>query len=119
MTYTAWDLQAFARDLGYSGAPFTWDAARRLQLRCELDALYFHLYGISDRADVAYMLDTFPIVKRNDERVYGEFRSKRLILQLHEAMGKLPKLLVPAPMNAAEAYPVPDLRGWRGLRYTE
>jgi hypothetical protein len=34
-------------------------------MRCELDAVYFHLYGIS-KEDVDYIMDTFPIVKRKD-----------------------------------------------------
>ena len=37
LTYTAWDLQPFARDCGYDGPPFRWDEARRFLLRCELD----------------------------------------------------------------------------------
>ena len=83
LTYTAWDLQPFARDLGYEGPPFPWDAERRFTLRCELDALYFHLYGIA-REDVAYIMDTFPIVKRKDEAAHGEYRTKRVILELYD-----------------------------------
>jgi hypothetical protein len=44
LTYTAWDLEAFAQDCGWSGPPFRWDDARRFLLRCELDAAFFHLY---------------------------------------------------------------------------
>lgn len=51
----------------------------RDQLRAELDAMAFHLYGIS-RDDASYILDTFPIVKRKDEAKHGEYRTKRLIL---------------------------------------
>jgi hypothetical protein len=51
LTYTAWDLEAFAKDCGYDGPPFRWDEERRFLLRCELDAAYFHLYGIA-RDDV-------------------------------------------------------------------
>ena len=39
----------------------------------------FRLYGI-ERADVDYILDTFPIVRRRDEQAFGEYRTKRLIL---------------------------------------
>lgn len=55
------------------------DAATNAQLRAELDALMFHLYGIS-RDDASYILDTFPIVKRKDEAKYGDYRTKHLIL---------------------------------------
>ena len=65
LTYTAWDMEPFARDLGDSGAPFRWDPDRRAQLRAELDACFFHLYGL-DRDDTGYVLSTFPIANRND-----------------------------------------------------
>ena len=32
-------------------------------MRAELDAAFFHLYGI-DRDDVDYIMETFPIVKK-------------------------------------------------------
>ena len=85
LTYTAWDLQPFARDCGYDGPPFRWDEARRFLLRCELDAAYFHLYGI-ERDDVDYILETFPIVKRKEIAKHGEFRTKRVILEMYDAM---------------------------------
>jgi hypothetical protein len=66
LTYTAWDLQPFAQDVGYDGPPFIWNEDRRFLMRCELDALYFHLYGIV-RDDVDYIMEPFPIVKRKDE----------------------------------------------------
>jgi hypothetical protein len=66
--------------------PFTWDDARRSQLRAELDALYAHLYGLSQE-ELAYILETFPIVKRKDEATYGEYRTKRLVLEAYESPG--------------------------------
>jgi hypothetical protein len=85
LTYTAYDLEPFAADCGYSGPPFRWDEERRFLLRCELDAAYFHLYGIG-RADVDYILETFPIVKRKDEQAHGEYRTKRVLLDIYDAM---------------------------------
>jgi hypothetical protein len=85
LTYTAWDLSPFAQDCGYNGPPFRWDEARRFLLRCELDAAYFHLYGIS-RNDVDYIMEAFPIVKRKDEAQHGEYRTKRVILEMYDAM---------------------------------
>ena len=40
------------------------------RLRAELDALYAHLYGLT-REELAYILDTFPIVRRKDEAQVG------------------------------------------------
>jgi hypothetical protein len=65
LTYTAYDLEPFATDCGYSGPPFRWDEERRFLLRCELDAASFHLYGIGCD-DVDYILETFPIVSSSE-----------------------------------------------------
>lgn len=85
LTYTAWDLQPFAQDCGYDGPPFRWDPERRALLRAELDAAFFHLYGLP-RDDVDYVMETFPIVKRHDEAAHGHYRTKRLILERYDAM---------------------------------
>jgi hypothetical protein len=111
LTYTAWDLQPFAQDVGYNGAPFVWDEERRFLMRCELDALYFHLYGIS-RDDADYIMETFPIVKRKDEAQHGEYRTKRIILEMYDQMAALPSMLVPAPKDESAAYAVPDVSQW-------
>ena len=79
LTYTAHDMEPFARDLGYGGPPFTWDEEERRHLRARLDALYFHLYGL-DCDDAAYILDTFPIVQRQDQAAFNRYRTKDLIL---------------------------------------
>ncbi len=87
LTYTAWDLQPFARDCGYFGPPFRWGVERRFLLRCELDAAYFHLYNI-ERDDVNYIMETFPIIKRRDEATHGEYRTKRVILEIYDEMAE-------------------------------
>lgn len=48
-----------------------------------IDALYAHLYHLT-REELAYILDTFPIVKRKDEAQYGEYRTKRLVMERYE-----------------------------------
>ncbi|MCC4771862.1 hypothetical protein FXV91_17335 [Methanosarcina sp. DH2] len=63
--------------------PFKWDEERRLNLRCELDVVYAHLYGIS-KDDLDYILGTFPIVKRKNEAKYGVYRTRDLILEYYE-----------------------------------
>ncbi|MDE8344286.1 MAG: restriction endonuclease, partial [Acidocella sp.] len=92
LTYTAHDMAPFARDMGYvdkSGnvkSPFPWDEDRRLKLRAKLDAIYFHLYGITDRDDVRYIYSTFPIVEREDIAAYGTYRSRDLCLAYMSAL---------------------------------
>ncbi|HOH59461.1 MAG TPA: N-6 DNA methylase [Candidatus Cloacimonadota bacterium] len=135
LSYTAWDLQSFALDCGYDGPPFIWDEERRFEIKCELDALFFHLYlgtqsdweasptpkplmadGLQQpqarsaatikgdtashtahhsqlnqyfptaRHAVEYIMETFPIVKRKDEKEYEEYRTKRRILEIYDQM---------------------------------
>jgi hypothetical protein len=50
------------------------------------EAHFFAMYGI-DRDDVDYILDTFPIVRRKDEAKFGEYRTKRLILEAYDRLG--------------------------------
>ena len=85
LTYTSHDMAPFARDLGYDGPPFTWDEKERLHLRARLDALYFHLYGLT-REDAGYVMDTFPIVRREDEAEFGRYRTKDLVLAYMNAL---------------------------------
>src|SRR3546814_4255876 len=79
LSYTAHDLAGFARDLGYDGEPFVWDPEDRRHRIARLDALYFNLYGL-DRDEAAYVLDTFPIVRDADERAFGRYRTRDLVL---------------------------------------
>ena len=83
LIYTSWDMAPAALALGDDGPPFRWDTDRRAVLRAELDGAMFHLYGI-ERADVDYILGTFPIVNRNDVKQYGEERTRRLVLDAYD-----------------------------------
>ncbi|WP_449101549.1 Eco57I restriction-modification methylase domain-containing protein [Pseudomonas veronii] len=92
LTYTTYDLSPWAQDLGYSGEPFSFDQGRRSQIRAELDAWYARAYGItrdelrfildpSDVMDNGYPSETFAVLKRNEEREFGEYRTQRLVLE--------------------------------------
>lgn len=83
-------LKDFANDYSYSNQKFIWNEDRRFIMRCELDALYFHLYEI-ERDDVDYIMETFPIVKRRDEEKFGEYRTKKLILEIYDEMAECKK----------------------------
>lgn len=84
---TSSSLAAFAKDVLGHAMVFPFDPARRFQLRCELDAAFFHLYGLS-RDEVDYVMDTFPIVRKNDEKEFGEYRTKRAILDVYDRMAR-------------------------------
>jgi len=110
LAYTAHDLAQFAADLRYTGPPFRWDPERRFLLRAELDAAFFHIYGV-EHNDVDYILDTFPIVRRKYEERHGEYRTKRVILEIYDEMaeaqrtgGEYRTRLDPPPADPAVAH---------------
>lgn len=110
LTFTATDIAPFAVSVGCNSAPFAWDDGRRFTMRCELDALYFHLYGIS-REDAAYILDTFPIIREREMSEFGEYRTKVLILEIYGAMAEAARTgveyqtrLHPPPADARVAH---------------
>jgi hypothetical protein len=106
LSATADDMSPFSRDLWPEGdgAVFRYDPERRFEIRCELDAAFFHLYlGTvhewkrsassellqalpTPRDAVAYIMDTFPIVKRKDEDAHGHYRTKDRILALYDTL---------------------------------
>ena len=82
---------------GYLLRPFKWDEDRRAVLRAELDAYYAKLYGLT-RDELRYILDpkdvygpdfpgeTFRVLKEKEERLYGEYRTRRLVLAAWDAL---------------------------------
>ena len=43
------------------------------------------MYGIS-RDETVYILDTFPVLKQSEEREYGEYRTRRVVLDTYDAL---------------------------------
>lgn len=99
LTYTAWDMEPFARNLGHVGNPFPWDESRRGQVRSELDAYFANLYGLT-RDELRYILlpkevlgedypsETFRVLKEKEEKQYGEYRTRRLVLAAFDEVSK-------------------------------
>jgi hypothetical protein len=136
LTYTAWDIKAFADDVwrdaeenlrgiireqweenkrltggheweppewaeieenGIPLPPFKWSEERRAVLRAELDAYYAKLYGLTEK-ELRYILDpqdvygpefpgeTFRVLKEKEIRRYGEYRTRRLVLEAWELL---------------------------------
>jgi hypothetical protein len=94
LSYSAWDLKEFAQDQGYGGPPFRWDEGRRFLMRCELDAAYFQLYGVP-REDTEHVLESFSLVREKDVKEVGEYRTKRVILEIYDAMAEAERTGVP------------------------
>ena len=130
LIYTAYDLKPFAEDLwkessealrkqylsiGFDPqtmAPFRWDEDRRAVLRAELDAYYARLYGLT-RDELRYILDpqdvygpdfpgeTFRVLKDNETAKYGEYRTRRLVL---EAWDRIEAELGPIDPDRLKSY---------------
>jgi hypothetical protein len=86
LSYTAHDMAAFARDMGFVDAageplpPFVWNENERRARMAALDAVFFYLYGI-DAHDASYILHTFPIVREQDMQSFGRFVTHDDVLQ--------------------------------------
>ncbi|MBD2138380.1 restriction endonuclease [Anabaena sp. FACHB-1237] len=97
LVYTSWDMQPFAQDMGYNREPFIWNPNKRALIRAELDAYYAKLYGLT-RDELRYILDpadvygaefpseTFRVLKNNEIKQYGEYRTQRLVLEAWDRM---------------------------------
>lgn len=72
--------------------PFIYNTNKRAVIQAELDAIFAHLYGLKTE-DLLYILDpedicgpgcineTFRVLKDNEIRQYGEYRTKRLVME--------------------------------------
>jgi hypothetical protein len=93
-----------ATDLNTRGLiePVIWDDESRLRVRCELDAAFFHLYGL-ERADVEHVFSAFPGLRENEMRRHREFRTERLVLEYYDAMAEAnsPESARKHPANAS------------------
>lgn len=107
------DLTVLARDCDVDSPLFRWDEQRRFEIRCELDAAFFHLYLPSEpnktwrkvegetpaqletlkrhfptpRDAVSHILDQFPVIRQKDEHLFGgRYRTKERIREIYDAM---------------------------------
>ena len=91
LTFTSHRMAGYARDVlapprGSSvGGPFRWLPDRREQLIAEIDAAMFHVYGLS-RTDAEHILDSFFVVAKVEQREFGEYRRKRVVLAAYDAL---------------------------------
>lgn len=85
LSYTSWRLRPYAQEMGDRGAPFHWDPERRSLLRADLDAAFLHVYGLT-RSESEHVLDSFPVVRKYEERDHGEYQTRRLVLEAYDRM---------------------------------
>lgn len=112
--YTNNELYALCEDLGRTHPPFVWDAERRYLIQAEIDAAMLHLYGL-DKEQADWVLDSFTVLRKYEERDHGEFRTKRLVLTAYDAMATARATdaayqtpLWPPPADPSLCHPAPE-----------
>jgi len=120
LVYTAHDMRPLADALRTSASPiaalvptepYRWDEARRALLRAELDAWFARAYGLT-RDELRYILDpadvhgpdfpgeTFRVLKEKETAKFGEFRTRRLVLEAWDRLMSAQTVGVVAPTLA-------------------
>jgi hypothetical protein len=106
---TSDDLNELASAFGI--APSPWDEEDRAKPRAELDAYYAHLYGLT-RDELRYMLDpkevfgddfpseTFRVLKEREQKEFGEYRTRRLVLEAFDSLAESSRSQNHAPFVA-------------------
>ena len=114
------DVKAFAIYLGFNGSPYPYDRDRRAKIMSDLDAYYAHLYGLTrdelryilDPADVMgedYPSETFRGLKNKEIKEFGEYRTRRLVLEAYDQLARQrfaaepEKPIVPGPLREVAA----------------
>lgn len=114
LTYFNHDMDEFAKDLSaelsqeqneelgnrlIKQEPWVFDEPRRAQLQAEIDAIVAKLYGLNDE-ELRYILDpedifgagciheTFRVLKNNEIKEFGEYRTKRLVLEAWDKLNQ-------------------------------
>lgn len=92
LTYNADDMCTWANELDFGSEPFTFEPNHRATLTAELDAYFAKLYGLT-REELRYILDpadvmgedypseSFRVLKNNEIKEFGEYRTRRLVLE--------------------------------------
>ena len=129
------------RDWSYGWSMMRVGALLRRRDMAELDAWYARAYGLT-RDELRYILDpadvmgpdypsqTFRVLRDNEERKFGEYRTRRLVLDAWDRMerGELPKpepyqrpATEPTTISAAapRRAPAHDTSAQPGLQFTE
>lgn len=89
--YTNWELRGLSESLDAATPPYRWDESRRPTLQAEIDAAILHFYGLN-REQSEWLLDSFRVLRKYEERDHGEFRTKNLVLTAYDAMAKAKEL---------------------------
>jgi hypothetical protein len=73
-----------------STSPGLSDPVERERAQADLDARVAKYAFELGREEFATLLDTFPIVRSRDEKLHGDFRTKRVILECFDMLPSRP-----------------------------
>jgi hypothetical protein len=106
LCYTNEELAPLALELGHEHPPFPWRPERRIILQAEIDAAILHLYGLT-RSQAEWLLDSFTVLQKYEERDHREFRTKRVVLEVYDAIAAAKRTRTPykTPLNPGPADP--------------
>ena len=106
LCYTNDEMVGLAKDMKREHNPFPWSPERRVILQAEIDAAMFHLYNL-DRTQTEWILDSFTVLRRYEERDHNEFRTKRIVLAAYDAMAGAKEFgsVYVSPLNPSPADP--------------
>ena len=129
LVYTADDMQPLADALRAAASPLTatvprtpyrWDEARRALLQAELDAWFARAYGLT-RDELRYILDpadvygpdfpseTFRVLKEKETAKFGEYRTRRLVLEAWDRIASIEPVTVAASALRILEVPLPAI----------
>jgi len=80
-------MRPLAEAAGFAEGVHKWKEPERADLRTELDAAYFHLYGLS-RDDAAYILTTFAAMREEEGEQLTPTSPASAVLDAYDKLGE-------------------------------
>ena len=109
LVYNAWIFKQFAEDFNHFEKvdPYIWNSIERLKIQTELDAIFSLMYGL-DKNETEYILNSFNALRNLEIRNFGEFKTKRLVLEAYDKFHSDPEL---GPLFQLEGVDLEKLKG--------
>ncbi|MCO6438185.1 MAG: hypothetical protein J5J06_13910 [Phycisphaerae bacterium] len=85
LTCTAEDMVPLAVAAAFDKGIHKWNPTERAELMAELDAAYFHLYGLS-RDEVEYVMSTFAGASKAEQFDFGDATTADLVLEAYDVL---------------------------------
>jgi hypothetical protein len=108
LVYTSLDMKSFSIDFDSSKKiPVKWNSEKRHKLQSELDAIFALMYSFT-KEDLYYILDTFNVLRKEELKEFGEYKTKNQILSFYDKFNSDPEL---GPLFRLEGVDLEKLKG--------